>query len=61
MQNRLIAVVLLAIFALTGKTISAQQGNHQATRFGWMTDYQAARTLARKTGKPLMVVFRCVP
>jgi hypothetical protein len=28
---------------------------------GWLNDYAEARDLARKTGKPLMVVFRCVP
>ena len=25
----------------------------------WMTDYEAARQLARRTGRPLFVVFRC--
>lgn len=25
----------------------------------WLTQYEAARTLARSTGKPLCVVFRC--
>lgn len=28
---------------------------------GWHTDYIAAKELARKTGKPMMVVFRCGP
>jgi hypothetical protein len=27
----------------------------------WRTDYAAARAEARRTGKPLFVVFRCVP
>jgi len=30
-------------------------------REGWHNDYEVARELARKTGKPLMVVFRCEP
>lgn len=38
--------------------ISAQE---TAPAKGWLTDYIAARQLARKTGKPLMVVFRCGP
>jgi hypothetical protein len=25
---------------------------------GWMTDYQAAKAAARRSGKPMMVVFR---
>lgn len=33
----------------------------QAVRYGWLLDYHEARALARKAGKPLMVVFRCVP
>ena len=32
-----------------------------AAQFGWLADFQAARNLAKKTGKPLMVVFRCEP
>ena len=27
----------------------------------WRTDLEAARKEAARTGKPLMVVFRCVP
>lgn len=28
---------------------------------GWQFDYHAAKSLAGRTNKPLMVVFRCVP
>ena len=28
---------------------------------GWYTSYYEARAVARQTGKPLMVVFRCQP
>jgi len=28
---------------------------------GWHTDYAIAQAEARKTGKPLMIVFRCQP
>ena len=27
----------------------------------WSSDYNAALKAARKTGKPMMVVFRCAP
>jgi hypothetical protein len=30
-------------------------------RGNWHSDYVAAKALAKKTGKPLMVVFRCEP
>ncbi|HVW00655.1 MAG TPA: hypothetical protein VHB77_09950 [Planctomycetaceae bacterium] len=32
----------------------------QAQVQGWHTDLNAAREVARRTGKPLFVVFRCV-
>jgi hypothetical protein len=28
---------------------------------GWLTSYESARAEAQRTGKPLMVVFRCEP
>ena len=32
-----------------------------AVKHGWLLNYEQGRALARKTGKPLMVVFRCEP
>jgi hypothetical protein len=32
-----------------------------AGEFGWLEDYQQGLMRARETGKPLMVVFRCIP
>ena len=32
-----------------------------AEKNGWLTDYEAAKAAARRSGKPLMVVFRCQP
>lgn len=31
------------------------------TKYGWRTDYESARAEAKRSGKPLMVVFRCEP
>jgi hypothetical protein len=28
---------------------------------GWFTSYETARAEAKRTGKPLMVIFRCEP
>ena len=36
------------------------QGKNRA-RKNWHSDYIAAKALAKKTGKPMMVVFRCEP
>ena len=44
---------------------SAQRFNsdehREARELGWMFDYDEAKALARKTNRPMMVVFRCVP
>jgi len=34
---------------------------NEAGRNGWYSDYQLARAEARRTGKPMLVVFRCEP
>jgi hypothetical protein len=33
----------------------------QARKSGWHTSYAAAKAEARKTGKPIFLVFRCEP
>lgn len=38
-----------------------RRGVESGIEFGWLTDYQEALQVARTTGKPLMVVFRCFP
>ena len=52
MMRWLIGGLLAA--ALVPSRVDAQQK-------GWLTDYAKARALARQTGKPLFVVFRCQP
>jgi hypothetical protein len=32
-----------------------------AARNGWSTDYAASKAEAKRTGKPIMLVFRCEP
>ena len=32
-----------------------------AHEHGWMFNYDGAKALARKTNRPMMIVFRCVP
>jgi hypothetical protein len=51
-----VAVMLTATLAF------AQRGRGPVpARQGWLSDYAQARDLARQTGKPMMLVFRCVP
>ena len=49
-----------AILVLTGAAEAAPPKPDPA-KFGWHTDYAAARAEARRTGKPILLVFRCEP
>lgn len=33
----------------------------EPAKFGWHSDHDAARAEARRTGKPILLVFRCEP
>ena len=47
---------------MTASLASAQSAASKvAAKFGWHNSWEAAQAEARKTGKPLMVVFRCDP
>jgi hypothetical protein len=50
----------LAILALPG-IAEAQPRKLEPARYGWLSDYSAARAEARRTGKPIFLVFRCEP
>jgi serine protease Do len=47
------------VILLFTATAFAQRPNVKAA--GWLTDYAAAKAEAKRTGKPLFVVFRCEP
>ena len=50
---------MLPLFtALAALSITAKPDPKQ---HGWFTDYAAAKAEAKKTGKPMMLVFRCDP
>ena len=51
----------LAGIALVCLPLTAGAQNPDPTRFGWHTDYATARAEARRTGQPIMLVFRCQP
>ncbi len=52
---------LLCLILLEAQADLAWAQNVGKTRKGWLADYAAARALARQSGKPLLVVFRCEP
>lgn len=52
-------IVLAAV-----QSANAQFGvrwQREAREFGWLTDYETAKQQAKESGKPIMLVFRCVP
>jgi uncharacterized membrane protein len=54
------AILAGALLTLTATGASAQPGRG-ADKFGWYADYASARAEARRTGKPIFLVFRCEP
>ncbi len=66
MKRLLVAVVSLGVVALCDARSLAQgrgpRGEEQeAVRNGWLLSLAEGKAQALKTGKPLMVVLRCVP
>ena len=53
MHNKTMRTALLLAAAFALPAAAADEG------INWLGDYQEARQLARKTGKPLFVEFRC--
>ena len=54
--------VISSVLGLACLSVSAAEPIAQiAEKKGWLTDYAAAKSAARRSGKPLMVVFRCQP
>jgi hypothetical protein len=54
----------LALAALADAPVMAQfkgRGEAPAGRYGWLGSLAEGKAQARQSGKPLMVVIRCVP
>jgi hypothetical protein len=58
-MHRLIAG--LALVLAPAADARAQTYRADPAKYGWHTDYAAARDEARRTGKPIFLVFRCEP
>ncbi len=63
MKSRIVTVFALSILAGTGGSALPQfkGGDANAARYGWLSSLEEGKTKARQSGKPLMVVIRCVP
>jgi hypothetical protein len=56
-MHRLLA--LSALLVAAGTASAAPKPD--AAKYGWHTDYDAAKAEAKRTGKPIFLVFRCEP
>jgi hypothetical protein len=65
MQGGLSIFLALGFVALVDAPLLAQssgeRGEEVAVKRGWLTTLEEGKAQARKSGKPLMVVFRCLP
>lgn len=63
MRSGIITCVALGAVLLIDPPLQAQRrGRDQdAVKHGWLSSLQEGRSQARQSGKPLMVVLRCVP
>ena len=49
------------VLALVPATVHAQPRKLEPAKYGWHSDYAAATAEAKRTGKPIFLVFRCEP
>jgi hypothetical protein len=61
-----VGVLGVAVAGLMAGPVSAQGRGRALSPFelgqqGWLASYEQGKRLARQTGKPMMLVFRCVP
>jgi hypothetical protein len=65
MRSSVVIGLALAGIVLTDAAALAQRGRRGGERagggYGWLSSLDSGKRLARQTGKPLMVVIRCVP
>jgi len=54
------SIAAIALVAATGAANAAPPKPDPA-RYGWFTDYALAKAEAKRTGKPIFLVFRCEP
>lgn len=61
-MNRFLIGGMLAVAAvLAGQNVTGQPQKVNPNQYGWLTNLEQAKSLAKKTGKPIFLVFRCEP
>jgi hypothetical protein len=65
-MNKMSGVIAPVCSLLMIATAVAQDGRvsddrAEATKYGWVFNYHQSLQQARKTNRPMMLVFRCVP
>jgi hypothetical protein len=58
-MNRLLAGV--AVLLVVGVADAQAPRKADPAKYGWHTDYDAGKAEAKRTGKPIFLVFRCEP
>ena len=66
MRRVFLAVLAFALISFTLNTADAQRrgnrgGDNDAAAHGWEFSYEAGLDAARRSNRPMMLVFRCVP
>ncbi len=56
-----ITLALAAGLLYAGSASAQSQSMKLANQYRWMTDYYSAKAESQRTGKPMMIVFRCDP
>lgn len=57
MQRTLAALAIL----VTAGVANAAPPKPDPAKYGWYSDFDAAKAEAKRTGKPIFLVFRCEP
>lgn len=55
------ALAGLALLLFPAAAAAQPRPRPDPAKFGWHTDYDAARAEAKRAGKPIFLVFRCEP
>ncbi len=54
-------LLLPALLLFAGDLCAQGRTGALAAKYGWLTKVEQAKAEARKTGKPIFLVFRCEP
>lgn len=64
-MNRIILMLTVVVAGMAvevfGQNELVRDDGVTALKHGWFLNYDKAKRQARKTNRPLMVVFRCIP